>query len=575
MTDYELFDFAFSQKVLDSWSDNHLTFADNWPIVYMLSNTNEIYVGETINARSRITQHLASSNKESLSRATIVMSDKFNKSACLDLESQLIQYFSADEKYKVLNANAGITNADYFQRESYTESFKALFDELVKRGTLSRPVPELVNSNLFKYSPFKALTEEQADAVSKIVRQILRSKRDGRKSRFIIDGDPGTGKTIVAIYLMKLLKDIANLAVENPVDDDSVFAEFMTRSNKEMLSNYKVGLVIPQQSLRRTLENVFGKTPGLSRKMILKPFQVGNSSERWDLLIVDETHRLSMRANQAFPTLNTQYVDINKKLFGSDDLQITQLDWIEAQSDSQVLLLDPVQSIKPADLPRELINKIVSEAKKNDLYYRLHSQLRVSAGNDYVAFVQALLSNDPKIQPQFGKYEFKHFDSFSKMRDAILAKNKEVGLARVLAGYAWKWVSKSDPSAADIHIDGLCLFWNRTDKDWVNSEDSVLDVGSIHTIQGYDLNYAGVVIGKDLGFDPVSKKLIFRRENYFDSKGILNNNMLGIRYTDDDILQWIVNIYRVLLTRGIKGTYIYICDDALREHLRPFLESTD
>jgi DUF2075 family protein len=370
---------------------------------------------------------------------------------------------------------------------------------------------------------------------------------------------------------MKLLKDIANLAVENPVDDDSVFAEFMTRSNKELLSHYKVGLVIPQQSLRRTLEKVFGKTPGLSRKMILKPFQVGNSSERWDLLIVDESHRLSMRANQAFPTLNTQYVDINKKLFGSDDLQITQLDWIEAQSDSQVLLLDPAQSIKPADLPRELINKIVSEAKKNDLYFRLHSQLRVSAGNDYVAFVQALLTNDPKSQPHFGNYEFKHFDSFSKMRDAILAKNKEVGLARVLAGYAWKWVSKSDPSAADIHIDGLGLFWNRTDKDWVNSKDSVLDVGSIHTIQGYDLNYAGVVIGKDLGFDPVAKKLIFRRENYFDSKGILNNNMLGIRYTDDDILQWIVNIYRVLLTRGIKGTYIYICDDALREHLRPYL----
>jgi DUF2075 family protein len=158
------------------------------------------------------------------------------------------------------------------------------------------------------------------------------------------------------------------------------------------------------------------------------------------------------------------------------------------------------------------------------------------------------------------------------MREEILQKNEEFGLSRILAGYAWKWISKKDPTKPDIEIEGLKLFWNQTDKDWINSKNSELEVGSIHTIQGYDLNYAGVVIGNDIGFDPASSRIVFRRDNYFDSKGTLNNLVQGIVYSDDDILQYIVNIYRVLLTRGIKGTYIYVHDPELRKILEKRLE---
>jgi hypothetical protein len=93
-------------------------------------------------------------------------------------------------------------------------------------------------------------------------------------------------------------------------------------------------------------------------------------------------------------------------------------------------------------------------------------------------------------------------------------------------------------------------------------------VGSIHTVQGYDLNYAGVIIGADLGYDPVSGRVVFRRENYHDKKGKENNPRLGIVYSDEDLLEYVVNIYRVLLTRGIRGTYIYAVDSDLRSHLR-------
>jgi DUF2075 family protein len=194
----------------------------------------------------------------------------------------------------------------------------------------------------------------------------------------------------------------------------------------------------------------------------------------------------------------------------------------------------------------------------------LQSQLRVSAGQDYVEFIQRLLSDKPMPNPGFGEYDLRFFDSFTDMREEILRKNEEFGLSRILAGYAWKWVSKKNPSKPDIDIEGLNLFWNQTDKDWINSKNSELEVGSIHTIQGYDLNYAGVVIGNDIGIDPVSKRIAFRRDNYFDSKGTLNNRVQGITYSDEDILQYVVNIYRVLLTRGIKGTFIYVCDPGLR-----------
>ncbi len=108
------------------------------------------------------------------------------------------------------------------------------------------------------------------------------------------------------------------------------------------------------------------------------------------------------------------------------------------------------------------------------------------------------------------------------------------------------------------------------DVDWVNTANSVNEVGSIHTIQGYDLNYAGVIIGKDLRYDVATGRVVFDRRNYHDPRGTTNNRLLGITYTDDDILQFVRNIYAVLLTRGVLGTYVYVCDAALREHLRRF-----
>jgi hypothetical protein len=171
---------------------------------------------------------------------------------------------------------------------------------------------------------------------------------------------------------------------------------------------------------------------------------------------------------------------------------------------------------------------------------------------------------------EFPGYDLAFFDDPSAMRSAITERDGRVGLSRMLAGFAWPWKSKTDPDAIDIELEEFRMQWNSTDVDWVNSGNSTNEVGSIHTIQGYDLNYAGVIIGKDLRYDPSRGRIYFDRGNYCDPRGARNNRMLGITYSDDDILHFVRNIYAVLLTRGMLGTYLYVCDEPLREHLRRF-----
>src|SRR5690606_23336203 len=99
----------------------------------------------------------------------------------------------------------------------------------------------------------------------------------------------------------------------------------------------------------------------------------------------------NLRANQSSGSLNRKFIDINEKLFGTDDPTKTQLDWIRARSTSQILLLDPLQSVRPADLPGELVRALVDTAKAEERYYPLTTQMRVKAGEDYVGYVRSIL----------------------------------------------------------------------------------------------------------------------------------------------------------------------------------------
>jgi len=573
MTNFKIEKLPFDKAAVAAWQQADQDHV-NWPVVYTISDAEEIYVGETVNAASRLQQHLATLGRSHLERVQIILNKTFNKSVCLDLESQLIRYFAADEKFKVLNLNTGISDANYFDREKYRQDFDELFNKLYEDGYLTKPVPEIVNSNLFKYSPFKSLNTDQAVALTGIMERFFSIASGLRDDEIVVRGDPGTGKTIIAIYLIKLIKDIAHHLPDDSADNDSIFNEYFAPEYKVLVENIRVGLVIPQQSLRKTVQIVFDQTPGLEKGMILSPFDVGNATEKFDLLVVDEAHRLGQRANQSSASQNTAFSEINLRLFGDDEKSRTQLDWIRKQSKARILLVDAAQSIKPADLPLPVISKLISAADSRDALFHLSSQMRVQGGSDYIEFAQALLSQKPINASNFGAYDLRFFDNFASMRDEIESRNTEHELARLVAGFAWPWSSKKDKTQFDIEIEGTTLFWNRTATDWINSKTSIDEVGSIHTIQGYDLNYAGVIIGPDIKWDSTNQQIVFDRKSYFDVKGKENNPTLGITYSDEDILQYILNIYRVLLTRGVKGTYVYVSDEGLRAHLKKFMPNS-
>ncbi len=570
MTSFRIEPVRFDPEYVSVWSDTDPRF-HNWPVVYTLDGAGKVYVGESRNVAARFRQHLESPEKRALVRARVVVDETFNKSACLDLESYLIRLFAGDGELQVLNRNDGVVDADYYDRARYQATFDKIFEEMRALGLFAREVRDIENSDLFKLSPFKALTPDQAIAVEDILEGLFEDLGQDRSSTIVIQGDPGTGKTVVAIYLMKLLMDIKQADLTEPTDSDTVFSDFFADGYPQLLQDFRVGLVIPQQSLRRSVQQVFKKTPGLSDDMVLSPFDVGMSDTRFNLLVVDETHRLNQRANQSSGMKNRQFGEINRRLFGEDSLSLTQLDWIRKQSDHQVFLLDAAQSVRPADLSAAALKPLLAAAGSEQRHYRLSSQLRVQGGADYIAYVRRLVSDDAPEPVVFRDYDFRLFDDLNPLMRELAKREEESGLARLVAGYAWKWRSKGDKSLYDIEIDGLRLRWNSTETDWVSSSRATSEVGSIHTIQGYDLNYAGVIIGPDLRWDPDRECLYFDRSQYQDAKGMENNRQLGIIYADDDLLRYVANIYAVLLTRGIKGTYVYVCDHALRERLRPLI----
>ena len=585
MTPFEIGRLDFTPEAVKAWAslDHRNT---NWPVVYVLDDVkgggqaaiggglNDVYVGESRNAAARMRQHFDSPEKKHLRTIRVIVDATFNKSVCLDLESYLIRMLAGDGSYRVLNRNDGITEADYYDRGHYRESFLEVFDQLKRDGVFTRTIPEIENSDLFKLSPFKALTPDQAIAVEDILEGLFEDLKSGEKSTTVIQGEPGTGKTVVAIYMLKLLVDIAATAPAEDLDSDTLFSEFFVEGYQDLLKDVRIGLVVPQQSLRESIKKVFKKTPGLHPAMVMTAFDVGFSDQHFDLLIVDEAHRLNQRANQPSGVQNKKFRDITERLFGSDDKTKTQLDWIRAKSRHQIFLLDAAQSVRPADLPSETLSVLVGEAKAANRNYPLLSQMRVQAGSDYVSYIRRILGSGAPVAPEgFDGYEFRLFGNLAEMREEIQRKDAEVGLSRLLAGYAWPWKTKNDKTAFDIDLDGVQLRWNSKQVDWIASPKAIDEVGSIHTVQGYDLNYAGVIIGPDLRYDPVNGTLIVDRDSYFDTKGKENNDVLGKKYTDDDLLRFISNIYAVLLTRGILGTYVYVCDPALRTHLRQFIPS--
>jgi DUF2075 family protein len=486
-------------------------------VVYLIENGKELYVGETIRAYARARQHLDDPRRKKLKNIFVVTDSESNKSAALDVESSLIEYMVADGKYQLQNGNGGLQNHSYYDREKYTGKFETLWKELQKIGLASNDLLQIRNSDLFKYSPYKTLTDDQY----LIATELLEKFDEDEQKTYVIHGGPGTGKTILATYIMKRL---------------------VQKGDKN------VALVIAMTSLRKTLKKVFRSIPGLSSAMVIGPGDV--VKKEYDLLLVDETHRLRQRRN--IP--NYGMFDKTNKKFGLGN-EGDELEWIIRSAKHVALFYDEKQSVRPSDIAPERMRKTGS------VEFHLKAQIRVKGGEAYLDYVDQLLEGKAKKTADFKDYDFKIYKDLEKMLHDIKIKEKEHSLARVVAGYAWPWVSRKDKTQADIVIGSTRLFWNSQISDWVNSPNAMNEVGCIHTIQGYDLNYTGVIIGPELSYDPEKAELVVDKSKYMDSNG-----HRGVS-DPEELKRYIINIYKTLMTRGILGTYVYICDEELRKFL--------
>ena len=549
---------------LNPWVKNQ------WPLVYFIQNEVEriAYVGESTNAAIRIKNHLDNPKKSQVfNKISIIGSDKFNKSATLDIESHLIQYITSEGTYKLQNGNYGLINHNYYQQDLYKDLFKEVWNKLIEKKIVTKSLAEIENSEIFKYSPYKSLNEDQYNSVLQILEGLCVKK----SNRIFIKGSAGTGKTILATYLIKLLtSDTSDSKFEDYNDDELREINYIKAFQKKY-PNAKIGLVIAMTSLRDSLVNVFRKIPGLKASMILSPSDTFKSEEKYDLLIIDEAHRLRQYKNIGWRGVFKQ----NNLKLGLDETG-TELDWIIANSKNQIFFYDAAQSVKPSDIDEENFDALIDH--KDTLKLELTSQMRVKGddANNYIQFVDELLNIKRKATSIFSPkdYELIVFDSLKDLYTELDKREKQYNLCRLIAGYSWFWESdpkrkpKPTPNAIDIKIDGLEFQWNQTDKDWINNpkdkNNPLKEIGCIHTTQGYDLNYTGVIFGEEIRFNKATNEIEIDPKKYFDKNGIRDSN---------DLKAYIINIYKTIMYRGIRGTFIYACDKDLRDYFKQHVSS--
>ena len=557
--DFEINKIAFNNNGLNS-IQSHYFVSENWPVVYVLNNNgiNQAYVGETIDTNSRIFTHLQTPSKSHLQEDHLISSRKFNKSVTLDIESNLIKYLHADGKYKLLNGNLGLVNHSYYQRdEFYWDMFKNIWNGLISNGLAQHSLEHISNSDLFKYSPYKTLSADQRKNLMLIIDALLSEN----KKSILVEGGAGTGKTILAIFLFKLMLTS---------DEDFNFREFgedekefvnKVKQLKIKFPNPKMGLVIAMGSFRKTIKKVFRNINGLNSNLVIGPSDL--EYESYDILFVDESHRLRKRVNLG------PYFAIYDRVCNAlklDKLNTSELAWTQLRSNKVLYFYDAKQSIKPSDVDAVDFENLKNAS--NSINVKLHSQFRVKGGNGFVDFVNNLLDNsfeNKEFKYNDKNYDLLLFENFSDFVNELREKNEKHQLSRFIAGYAWPWISQKDPNAYDIEIENIKLKWNSTAIDYINSDVDAQEVGCIHTTQGYDLNYAAIIFGPEIIYNPISREIEIVKENYKDRNGTAT-----IR--DNAILKnYVTNIYKTILLRGILGCYIYVCDENLRNYFKKYI----
>jgi hypothetical protein len=282
-----------------------------------------------------------------------------------------------------------------------------------------------------------------------------------------------------------------------------------------------------------------------------------------DVLIVDEAHRLNEKSG----------------FYGNQgDNQIKEIIRVTRCS---VFFLDQDQRVTLKDIgDRDEIRRWAAEAGANLTELKLESQFRCNGSDGYLAWVNNTLQVEETANPTLAgiRYDFRVFDSPNDLRSHIVELNRESNKARMVAGYCWDWKGKRNPDIEDVTIPehDFSMRWNLdTDSSlWIIAPDSVSEIGCIHTCQGLELDYVGVVIGPDLVVRDGQVVTDAGKRSSQDRsirgyKSMLKEEPETAKSLADRIIK---NTYRTLMTRGQKGCYIYCVDGETNEYFKLFVE---
>jgi DUF2075 family protein len=376
------------------------------------------------------------------------------------------------------------------------------------------------------------LIDSQKVVFEKAVELAKRSNRDGQKRVLIVDGGPGTGKTVVAINILAEL--IQNALVAQYVSKNRAPREVY----KEKLRGDK---------LVKEIDHLFTGAGSY----------VETEANTLPALIADEAHRLNEEST----------------FFGRGENQIMEI--INAAQFS-VFFIDESQRVHIDDIgSKDEIRKHARDLGAEVEEITLESQFRCNGSKGYIAWVDDVLQiRETANADGFDlEYDLQVFDDPQTLHTAIAKKNEQTRLSRVVAGYCWEWAKdgRSDPEAFDIKIGEYERSWNLDSSDpWAIAEGSIDEVGCIHTCQGLEFNYVGVIIGEDLKYR--DGEIVVDHE----ARATTDRSLFGIKKMFDEqpdkaaekAEELIKNTYRTLMTRGMKGCYLYCCDEQLQDYLK-------
>ncbi len=398
-----------------------------------------------------------------------------------------------------------------------------------------RPSKQLADSlaSMLKGNREFIMIDDQKLVFETALQMAKRADAD-RKQVLIVEGGPGTGKSVVAVNLLVELTKmgLTTKYVSKNAAPRAVYETMLTGS------------------MRKTrIHNLFGGTGAFWE----------TEPNTFDNLIVDEAHRLNMQSG----------------LYGNKgENQVLEI--IDAARFT-VFFIDDDQRIHIKDIgTKKQIEEWAKDRKATVKHLKLASQFRCNGSDAYLACLDQMLHlrETANMTLSADEFDFRVFSDPNELRRAITEKNRISNKARMVAGYCWDWKSKKDPSLKDVTIPefNFGMTWNLT-KDgstWIIAENSVNEIGCIHTCQGLELDYVGIIIGNDLKCR--NGKIL----TDVSARSRMDKSIQGIKTLAKKdhneasrIAERIIkDTYRTLLTRGMKGCYIYCCDRELENYFR-------